>query len=231
VNCLACKYPFAYNVDMKRISIITGHYGSGKTEFSLNYALKCSSEGKRTALVDLDIANVYFRSRELQDMLQSKGIQVYGNAFRHEITADLPALAPEIRKPLEDESCYTVVDVGGDESGAKILNQFNKYFLSNNSEMLCIINANRPETSSVKGALRHIRRIEEVTKLPVTGLVNNTHMLRETSMEDIEKGFELCSELSKRLNIQVVYNCYPESLFDNREREIRALSLSRRSGM
>ena len=81
MNCLACKYPFAYNVDMKRISIITGHYGSGKTEFSLNYALKCSSEGKRTALVDLDIANVYFRSRELQDMLQSKGICGHGMHF------------------------------------------------------------------------------------------------------------------------------------------------------
>ncbi|PKM85805.1 MAG: ATP-binding protein [Firmicutes bacterium HGW-Firmicutes-11] len=197
---------------MKRITIVTGHYGSGKTEFSVNLALHQSNAGKRTALVDLDIANVYFRSREQRALLESNGIQVYGGSFDYEITAELPALSSSIRKPLEDPDCLTVVDVGGNDSGARILKQFAKYFTPEQSEHLIVINGNRPETSTLEGALLHIEQIQRETGLPVDGLVNNTHLLMETEAEHIQAGIRFCNALAEKSGIPVRYHCCAEDL-------------------
>lgn len=198
----------------KRIRVIVGHYGSGKTEFSVNYALKLAEKGQKTALADLDIANPYFRSRERQQLLESKGIKVYSNTFGYDITADLPAITAAIKAPLEDPSCQTVVDAGGDDSGARILIQFDKYLSGSDCDLFCVINANRPETNSVEGALLHIRRIEKETNLKITGLVNNTHLLMETKAKDILKGYELCQELSEKLDVPVRYHCCTKEIWD-----------------
>ena len=191
----------------KRIRVIVGHYGSGKTEFSVNYAIKIAEKGGKTALVDLDIANPYFRSRERQKLLEEKNVLVYSNTFGYDITADLPAITARIKAPLEDSRCATVVDAGGDDSGARILIQFEKYFTKTDCDMFCVINGNRPETKTVEGAYRHISRIQNETGIKITGLINNTHLLRETKVEDILKGYLLCLELSKILNIPIKYNC------------------------
>lgn len=198
----------------KRITLVVGHYGSGKTEFSVNLAMKLASKGYRTALVDLDIANVYFRSRERQQQLEEQGIEVHSNAYYRDISADLPALAASIRKPLEDKAMYTVVDVGGDDSGARILKQFSKYFTKEDTELLCVINANRPETDTKEGALSHLTRIESETGLIVDGLVNNTHLLRETQFSDIEKGVTLCNSISSYRQIPVAFHCCTEPFED-----------------
>jgi len=198
----------------KRIRVITGHYGSGKTEFSVNYALKLAEQGKKTALADLDIANPYFRSRERKLLLEEKGVKVYSNTFDYDITADLPAITARIKTPLEDESCNTVVDAGGDDSGARILIQFEKYFIPQDCDMFCVINGNRPETKTLEGAYRHISSIEEETGLKITGLINNTHLLRETKVDDIIKGYHLCIELSQKLNIPLKYNCCVNGLLE-----------------
>ncbi len=202
-----------------KIKIVCGHYGSGKTEFSLNYAVKLKQQGNKVALIDLDIANVYFRSRELHGFLASKGIDLYGSAFDHEITAELPALSSRIRKPLEDNRYLTVIDVGGNQSGAIVLNQFKKYFHAGKFDMYCVINANRPETDSMDGCLHHINEIEQATGLEINGLVNNTHMLNHTSVEDVEKGAELCANLSRHLAISFVYNCYSVGILNSEELE------------
>ena len=96
-------------LDKKRITVVTGHYGSGKTEFSVNYALYLARCGYQTALVDLDIANPYFRSREQQQYLAEMGVKVYGNAYGYEITAEIPAVNAAARGPLEDPDCRVVV--------------------------------------------------------------------------------------------------------------------------
>lgn len=191
----------------KRIRVITGHYGSGKTEFSVNYALKLAEQGKKTALADLDIANPYFRSRERKQLLEEKGVKVYSNTFDYDITADLPAITARIKTPLEDDKCNTVVDAGGDDSGARILIQFEKYFKPQDCDMFCVINGNRPETKTLEGAYSHISRIEDETGLKITGLINNTHLLRETKVEDIIKGYHLCNELSQKISVPLKYNC------------------------
>lgn len=205
----------------KRIRVIVGHFGSGKTEFSINYALFLKKQGLKTALVDIDIANPYFRSRERQSFIEEKGINIYSNTFGYDITADLPAITAAIKSPLEDKFCHTVVDVGGNNSGARVLIQFEKYFTPEESDIFCVVNANRPETADIEGALRHIREIEEETGLKVTGLINNTHLLRETGPEDIFKGYELCKSLEKHTDIPLIYNCCVESLIDEAELELK----------
>ena len=99
----------------RRIMVVIGHYGSGKTEFCVSLAMLLAKNGYgpygRLALVDLDIANPYFRSRERRDLLESAGVRMYGSAYQHEITAELPALGADIRAPLEDADCRAIVDV------------------------------------------------------------------------------------------------------------------------
>jgi len=199
----------------KRIRVIVGHYGSGKTEFSVNYALKLAEQGKKTALADLDIANPYFRSRERKQLMEEKGIKVYSNTFGYDITADLPAITANIKAPLEDPTCHTIVDAGGDNQGARILIQFGKYFTGKDCDFFCVVNANRPETNTVECALGHIIKIQMETNLKVTGLINNTHLLMETKAEDIIKGYLLCKKLSECLDIPVKYNCCEEGICDD----------------
>jgi hypothetical protein len=190
----------------KRITIIVGHFGSGKSEFSINLALDTVREGKKTALIDLDIANPYFRSRERQELLESNGCILYSNIYHKDITVDLPAIDPAVRTPLEDKSCHAIVDAGGDETGARVLNQFRKYLIEDDAQLWMVVNANRPETSDFKGAMDHILRIHSETGIALAGIVNNTHMLRETTVDDILRGYELSKALAVEIGVPVVAN-------------------------
>lgn len=196
---------------MKRITVIAGHFGSGKTEFSVNLAMQLKSEYDKVALLDLDIANPYFRSRERQHMLEEAGIQVHYNTFGYDITEDLPAISAVLRAPLEDPDCITVVDVGGNDSGSRVLKQFGKYFESGESDFFCVLNGNRPETDTVEGMIEHICSIENETGMKVDGLINNTHLLMETTADDVVDGYELCGKVSQQTGIPLVWNvCWKE---------------------
>lgn len=199
---------------MGKAIAVVGHYGSGKTEFSVNYAMHLKRSGVKTALLDLDIANPYFRSRERQKMLEEMGISIYFNEYGFDIAEDLPAITAKIRTPLEDETCTTVADIGGNDSGARIMNQFRKYFLAEETERYLVVNANRFETDTLEGALFHLRSIEEETGLSITGIVNNTHMLTETTTDDILKGYELCQKLSRSTGIPIVFSTCAKHLAD-----------------
>ncbi len=111
----------------RRIRIITGNYGTGKTEFSVNYALKLAEQGKKVALVDLDVVNLYFRSREKQEMMEKAGIRVISSSIKGK-GADLPAVSAEVAAPLQDDSYHAILDVGGDSMGARVLARYHQYF-------------------------------------------------------------------------------------------------------
>ena len=200
---------------MKRITAIAGHYGSGKTEFSVNLALDLKKEKDKVAILDMDIANPYFRSRERQKMMETEGINVIFNTYGFDITEDLPAITAALRGPLENEEFTAVVDVGGNDSGARVLKQFEKYFRRDDCELLCVLNANRPETDTVEGMLEHLHSIEIETGLKFHGLINNTHLLRETTADDIVKGYKLCRQVSDKLGIPIVWNTCREDLLDD----------------
>ena len=200
----------------KRIIAVTGHYGSGKTEFAVSLACLLAAETKREyprlALVDLDIANPYFRSRECREELEGQGVQVIGSAYGCEITAELPALSAAARGPLEDEGCRVIVDCGGNDAGALVLHQFRKYFQADQHLMLAVVNANRAETRTIDGALAHLAAIEQATGLPLDGLVNNCHLLRETDADCVARGRHFCLELGERLGLPIYCDCYPAPL-------------------
>ena len=202
-------------LDIGRKIIVTGHYGSGKTEFSVSLAMILAAEtAEKVAVVDLDIVNPYFRSREQRDKLEGAGVSVYGSAFDFEATAELPALGANIRTPLEDEGCRVIIDAGGNDSGAMVLNQFSKYFTADDMTMLAVVNASRPDTSDLDGALEHIFAIEAITGLNVTGIVNNCHLLRETTADIVLKGHELCRDICDATGKELFCDCYPEGIVD-----------------
>ncbi|WP_312650659.1 ATP-binding protein [Aminipila sp.] len=211
---------------MKRITLITGHYGSGKTEFSVNRVIELKKIYDKTAILDMDIANPYFRSRERQKVLEDMGILVDFNSFGYDITEDLPAISASMRAPLENKEYVTIVDAGGNNSGAMILNQFKKYFMTEECEQLCVINANRPETDNLQGALKHIASIHAETGIGIDGLINNTHMLKDTKPEDIIKGYKLCSQIAEQLKIPVVFNVCHESLVESLKEAIKSQNIS-----
>jgi len=192
---------------MKHIYILTGHYGSGKTEIAVNMALYFITQKRRTALVDLDIANPYFRSRERRELLEERGIEVFSNTFGYEITADFPALSAGIRKPLEEEGTVCVVDAGGNDSGAMVLNQFRGFFRGEGTGIYAVVNANRPDTDDLPKARSMLSSIRAETGLPFAGVINNTHLLRETTPEDVWKGRSLCLEIADELGIPLTANC------------------------
>lgn len=188
----------------KRIRIITGHYGSGKTEFAVNYAIKLAKEKKKVALIDLDIVNPYFRGREKKDMLERLGIKVIGSSLEGG-GADVPAISSSVFLPLQDKSYEAIFDVGGDDVGARTLGRYHSYFQKENYDMFCVVNANRPETQDVCGAIKHIQAIQNVSRISITGLINNTHLLRETTPQDVLKGQRLIRQISEKLHIPIKY--------------------------
>ena len=174
--------------DDKRIRIIVGHYGSGKSEFSVNYAMQLAKQNKdpnkKVAIADLDVVNPYFRSREKEDLLAQIGVESFSSPLKNS-TLDLPAVSAEIRKPVIDETYEYVMDVGGDDVGARVLGSIKDIMKKSDYDMFLVINANREYTTNADEVIRYMRSIMGASGLNITGLINNTHLLWDTSTEDI----------------------------------------------
>jgi len=188
----------------KRLRFVIGHYGSGKTEFSINYAVKLAEMGKKVALADLDVVNLYFRSREKKQILEEMGIRVIGSSVDAS-AVDIPAISAEIVVPMQDTSYEGIIDVGGDPAGARTLGRYKDYLVEGQYDMFFVLNANRPETQTVEKATEYLRKIEDTARAKVTGIINNTHMLKSTTVEDVLKGQELAEGLSNSIGIPIKY--------------------------
>ena len=207
---------------MRRMIVIAGHYGSGKTELAVSLAMELAQnqarQYPRLAIVDLDVANPYFRSRERMDVLEAHGVSVYGDTFHSTgATAELPALTAALRAPLEDEGCQTIIDLGGNDAGARVLRQFGKYFEGNEHELWAVVNFRRYETLTVETAREHVESIQNELHMPVTGLVNNTHLLRETTPEILREGYGKAKVLSEEMGIPLLFTCYPAGIIQPEE--------------
>ncbi len=194
-----------------RIRVVTGSYGTGKTEFSVNYALKLAAQGKQTSLVDLDVINLYFRSREKQSELESAGVRVISSSIKGP-GSDLPAISAEAAAPLQDHRWQVVLDVGGDAMGARALSRYRQYLVPGAYDMFFVVNANRPETASLDQALAHLESIQRVAGVTATALVNNTHLVKQTSVEDVMKGQALCCQITKATGLPLRYVSVMENL-------------------
>ena len=183
---------------MKRITLFCGHYGSGKTNIAVNYALALRRKGLEVTLADLDIVNPYFRSKDSTAELEKAGVGVIALPFANS-NVDLPALPSQAYSLVQDRSRYAVMDIGGDDRGAYALGRFVPYILEENDyEMLYVVNFFRPLTTTVKEAVEVMREIEAACGLSFTAVVNNSNLGAETTTELIRstyvKAEELCSQ-------------------------------------
>ncbi|WP_419726048.1 ATP-binding protein [Terrisporobacter petrolearius] len=206
--------------DDKRVRLFIGHYGSGKSEVSMNYVtmLRELVDGE-VALADLDVVNVYFRTREKKDLMRQLGITPIDSSIET-TTLDVPAVSAEVMRPLHDDKVNYVVDVGGDNVGGRVVGRFAEHFKPEDYDMFFVVNANREKTQTAQEVLGFIDAIEASSKLKVTGLVNNTHLLRETTVDDVLKGQEVVREVSKIRNIPIKYVCCLESLIDKLPKDL-----------
>jgi hypothetical protein len=198
---------------MSHLKIITGHYGSGKTEFCVHYAIRATNTYQKVAVVDLDIVNPYFRSREKKDLFSEYGIEILGSSTGIEnLSADLPALPPQIEKYLQTDDYFAIFDVGGDGEGARVLSRYAKKIINHGYDMYLVVNANRPGTAKPDQVIQYINDIEAQSRLTVQGLINNTHMLHETTLEDITRGYGVCTNVAMQTGLPILYNVIPAYL-------------------
>lgn len=198
----------------KRIVLFVGGYGSGKTEIAVNYALAGkANDPAPTAVVDLDIVNPYFRSREQADLLASQGVELIApqGAWR---TADLPALPPEIQGSLTNPDCQVILDVGGDDAGATALGRYSRFINQAGYEMWFVINGCRPFSKEVEPTIMLMRKIEQVSRLKVTGLVNNTNLMQHTDVALLQRGAKLVEAIGEKTELPVVFHGVAADLVD-----------------
>ena len=186
-----------------RVSIITGHYGTGKTAFAANLAPHLAGSNQQVMVADLDIVNPYFRSRERRDLLQEAGIRLISSSQACS-DADVPALPAELLTILENRDITGVLDIGGDPVGARVLARFNDKIVPEDYQLIYVLNANRPEVRTPEAAIAYLRGIEATTSLTCTGIVNNTHLCGETTAEEIRKGARLAETVSQETGIPVL---------------------------
>ena len=201
--------------DDRRIRIITGHYGSGKTEFAVNYVKKLreSVDGRPTsvalpilfsAIADLDIVNVYFRSREKKEELEEKGIQVIASNLDTAV-ADVPAVSGAMTMPVINKEYQYVVDLGGNDVGTLVLGRIKPLLDHAEADFFMVVNAYRPNTSTPEGIIEQMENLEYAAGLKVTGFINNTNLVRETTAECLLHGDEVLKEVTKRTGVPVKY--------------------------
>lgn len=185
------------------ITIITGHFGSGKTEVAVNLALEAREANSKVAVADLDIVNPYYRARDARNIFAEHGIELIAPAEKL-ASADLPIIPGDIYRVIYDPAYKVIVDAGGDKDGATALGQFFNDWGEMEPEVLFILNANRPYVSTVEGAADTLLNIEKASRLIVTAIINNSNVGSETSIVDVQKGLELSRELSGKLDIPLV---------------------------
>ena len=194
-----------------RLTIITGHYGTGKTEFAVNLALHMASRGQTVSLADLDIVNPYFRSRERRDLLSEHGIRLIASSQAC-TDADVPSLPAELNAILDDRQLTGILDIGGDRVGARVLARYRPRIIGEDYQLLYVLNANRPEVRDVGSAIDYLRAIESVTGLVCFGIVNNNHLCGETTADDVRKGAALAQAVSQETGIPIVCHVAHEAL-------------------
>ena len=204
---------------MKRITLFAGHYGSGKTNIAVNYALYLRSLGNEVEIADLDIVNPYFRTKDSAEELADAGIELISPAYAN-TNVDLPALPQEVYGLVQNTKKYAIMDIGGDERGALPLGRYRPYILEeNNFEMVFVANFYRPLTRTAEEAIEVMREIETACGIPFTAIVNNSNIGEETTAEYVRASFSEVKRLSELTKLPILFTSVKESLLNEFEGE------------
>ncbi|MBQ6153896.1 MAG: hypothetical protein IJJ15_09130 [Ruminococcus sp.] len=210
-------------MNYKRLTILCGHYGSGKTNIAVNMAFDLSQERENVAVADLDIVNPYFRSKDSNAEFEKKGIRLICSDFASS-NVDLPSMPADLYSITDDRSLTVVLDIGGDDRGALALGRLSELIKSENDyEMLMVINKFRPLTPDADSTIEVMREIEAACSLPFTGIINNSNLAEETTAEDVLSSMEYAHEVSEKSGLPVVLTTVKESLYDELKDKISPL--------
>jgi len=197
---------------MKKITIVTGHYGSGKTTFSVNLAVKAAAEGKSVAIVDLDIVNPYFRTADFRNMFAEKEIKLIAPDFANS-NLDIPSIQFDVEQLAVTEDCL-IIDVGGDDAGAVALGRYAEALAAfkDDIDMLYVINQRRFFTSDAEEAVQLMYEIESASRMKHTAIINNTNLGNETAVDIIEGSKDFADKVSEMTGLPVMYTVYPKNI-------------------
>ena len=190
-------------MEHKRLTLFAGHYGSGKTNIAVNYAIAMAEEGKQVCIADLDIVNPYFRTKDSAQRLTEAGVTLISPQFAN-TNVDLPALPAEAYRLVQDKSIYGVMDIGGDDRGAYALGRYvDSIKQENDYRMVFVANCYRPLTPTAEEALEVMREIEAACGLQFTHIINNSNLGAETTAEMVLDSLPYIQKLSQLSGLPV----------------------------
>lgn len=196
----------------KRVTLLCGHYGSGKTNAAVNMALDLARSGKKTLLADLDIVNPYFRAKDSSDDLKKHGIRLICSEYAN-TNLDIPALPQDIYTITDDRTYSAVIDVGGDDRGAYALGRIAPALKEENDfDCLLVINKFRPLTPDAHSVDEVRKEIETAGRLPFTGIINNSNLGAQTTAEDVLSSVDFANEVSALTGLPIVMTCFEKRL-------------------
>lgn len=195
---------------MKKINIVTGHYGSGKTNFSANLAIELSKSGKKVTVVDLDIVNPYFRTADFTELFEGHDIELIKSMYAN-TNLDIPAISFDLERIATDEG-YLIIDVGGDDDGALALGRYATAFepFKDKIEFFYVINKFRYIDNAVEECVGMIKAIEGASRMRITTIVNNSNLGRETTSEDVRSGIAFAEEVAKTAQLPIYATTCPD---------------------
>ncbi len=210
-------------MEYKRITLLCGHYGSGKTNVAVNMAFDLKKQYANTAIADLDIVNPYFRTKDSRQELERAGIRLICSEYAGS-NVDIPAMPQQMYAVTDDKSLKSIVDVGGDDRGALALGRLAPAILEENDyHMLMVINRFRPLTPDAASTVEVLREIEQAGGIPFTGLVNNSNLGKETTPEQVLASCRYANEVSALCGLPVVCTTVEQSLYDRLKGSIEHL--------
>lgn len=199
---------------MKRVTIFSGHYGSGKTNLAVNYALMLRQMDYKVSIADLDIVNPYFRTKDSEELFAKNDIELVSLPFAN-TSVDLPSLPSAAYGLFDRKDRQVIIDLGGDDRGALALGRFIPRLKEDNDyEMIFTVNFYRPLTTTVEEAYEVFKEIEYAAKLKFTKIVNNSNLGEDTTVDDVIRTVEMTEQLAKLTNTEVMYTAVKESIAD-----------------
>ncbi|MCQ2450511.1 MAG: hypothetical protein MJ080_00850 [Clostridia bacterium] len=200
--------------DYKRLTIICGHYGSGKTNIAVNMALELCKIRENVAVADLDIVNPYFRTKDSEEDFKANGIKLICSQFAN-TNLDLPSLPADLYSITDDKETSVILDIGGDDRGAFALGRLSPEIIKeNNYDMYYVINKYRPLTPDAESAYEIMLEIEAACGIKFTGILNNSNLGSQTSAEDVLNSLEFADRLSEISSLPVKATCIEKRLED-----------------
>jgi MinD-like ATPase involved in chromosome partitioning or flagellar assembly len=204
----------------KRITILCGHYGSGKTNAAVNMAYDLKNQYDKVLIADLDIVNPYFRTKDSKDDLESKGITLISSEYAG-TNVDIPAMPQQMYSIIDNRDYKAIIDVGGDDRGALALGRIMPSIKEENDyEMLFVINCYRPLTRDAESTLEVMREIEDACKCKFTAIVNNSNLGNETTAEDVLKSVDYANEVSRITGLPIKCTCVYGEIYESIKNQI-----------